>query len=62
MYNQTKKKKITCPRCGRPTRVMVTPGETVLLRFPLWCDWCKCESVVNFGDESQRPGSPEPTA
>nr|DAE58391.1 MAG TPA: cysteine-rich protein [Caudoviricetes sp.] len=54
--------KIVCPRCGRPTGVMVMPGQTVLRCFPLWCKYCKCESIVSFDGESQRPWSPEPTA
>ena len=30
MYNHKQKKKIVCPRCGRPTRVQVTLNETHL--------------------------------
>lgn len=62
MYNQKQKKKIVCPRCGRPTRVQVTPGKTVLRCFPLWCEKCKSESVVDFDGVSQSPTRPEPTA
>ncbi|WP_407926395.1 MULTISPECIES: cysteine-rich KTR domain-containing protein [Agathobaculum] len=62
VYNHKQKMKIVCPRCGRPTGVMVMPGQTVLRCFPLWCKYCKCESIVSFDGESQRSWSPEPTA
>ncbi len=53
MYNQ-RRKKIRCPRCGKPTKVWVAPGTTVLQQFPLWCEKCKHESIVDYDGVSQR--------
>lgn len=61
MYNNKSKVKLICPRCNRPTRVMVIPKVTVLERFPLWCEKCRVESVIDY-DVSQKPSSSEPTA
>lgn len=61
MYNNKSKVRLICPRCNRHTRVMVIKNMTVLERFPLWCDKCKVESVINYG-VSQKPSSSEPTA
>lgn len=62
MYTENQKVKIMCPRCGRPTRVQVIRGETTLRHFPLWCEKCKSESVVDFDGASQNPLRSEPTA
>ena len=62
MYNKNQRIKIVCPRCGRPTRVMVMPGVTILRRFPLWCEKGKFESVDDFDGVSQNPSRSEPTA
>lgn len=53
MYNETKKVKLVCPRCGKPTNVMVIKGRTVLQQFPLWCQKCKQETVVTYDGLSQ---------
>ena len=60
MYNQ-KRMKIRCPRCGKPTKVWVTPDSTVLQRFPLWCEKCN-ESIVDFDGASQRLSRQELTS
>lgn len=43
-----------CPRCGRPTSQRIHP-ETVLIRFPLYCRFCKRDAIVNTEE-------PEPDA
>lgn len=37
---------ICCPECGRKTKTKVLP-ETELKRFPLFCPWCKKETVID---------------
>ena len=37
---------LICPWCGKPTKVKVLP-ETQLKLFPLFCPWCKVETVIN---------------
>ena len=37
---------ISCPICKGKTRVKVFE-DTVLLKFPLYCPWCKKETVFN---------------
>lgn len=37
---------ICCPRCGRRTKVMVRT-DTKLVNFPLFCPWCKKETIIN---------------
>ncbi|MBP3645981.1 MAG: cysteine-rich KTR domain-containing protein [Clostridia bacterium] len=37
---------ISCPICKGKTRVKVFE-DTVLLKFPLYCPWCKKETVIN---------------
>lgn len=61
LYNNEHKVKLICPRCNRPTKVMVIAEMTVLERFPLWCEKCRIESVINYG-VSQNPSRSEPTA
>ena len=61
MYNQNRKK-IRCPRCGKPTKVWVVPGTTTLQQFPLWCEKCKKESTVDFDGVSQRLSRQELTS
>lgn len=41
---------IICPKCNRPTKVKVRP-DTVLLNFPLYCTWCKEESLIKYKPE-----------
>lgn len=51
MYNQDKRIKLVCPRCKRPTNVVAIKGRTVLRDFPLFCKFCKCETVIEFDGE-----------
>ena len=37
---------ISCPICKGKMRVKVFE-DTVLLKFPLYCPWCKKETVIN---------------
>ncbi len=37
---------IHCPCCDRRTRVKVF-ADTVLINFPLFCQWCKNETIIN---------------
>lgn len=37
---------ICCPKCGKQTKTKVLP-ETELKRFPLYCPWCKKESIID---------------
>ena len=37
---------LCCPRCGRKTKTKVR-SDTVLLRFPLYCTWCKQETTID---------------
>ena len=37
---------LLCPLCGNATKTKVLP-QTSLVRFPLYCPWCKRESIVN---------------
>ena len=43
---QNESKWICCPQCGSKTRVKVYE-ETVLIKFPLYCQKCKKEYGVN---------------
>lgn len=38
---------ICCPKCGEKTKTKVLP-ETVLMQFPLYCQRCKKESIINL--------------
>jgi len=40
---------ILCPKCARRTKVKVIPSKTMIRRFPLYCSWCKQETVINYG-------------
>nr|WP_295947874.1 cysteine-rich KTR domain-containing protein [uncultured Agathobaculum sp.] len=53
MYNDNRRVKLVCPRCGKPTNVMVIKGCTVLRDFPLWCQKCKTETVVSYDGSSR---------
>ena len=35
-----------CPKCNKKTRVKVYE-QTKMKNFPLFCPWCKTETVVN---------------
>jgi len=37
---------VLCPVCGKATKTKVLP-QTRLQQFPLFCPWCKRESIVN---------------
>lgn len=37
---------IYCPKCGEKTKVKVYE-QTVIKKFPLFCPWCKSESIIN---------------
>ena len=37
---------VSCPLCDNKTRIKVFE-DTVLLNFPLFCPWCKKETVIN---------------
>lgn len=41
---------IHCPKCGRVTKVKVNKN-TVLKNFPLFCTWCKEETIINYEPE-----------
>jgi DNA-binding helix-hairpin-helix protein with protein kinase domain len=41
-----KKRYEACPACNKPTKTKVLP-HTVLEAFPLFCPWCKQETIVN---------------
>lgn len=38
---------ILCPRCEGKTKTKVLPG-TKLVHFPLYCSWCKRETVIDI--------------
>ncbi|MBO5130302.1 MAG: conjugal transfer protein [Oscillospiraceae bacterium] len=40
------KGQILCPICRRATATRVNP-DTVLIRFPLYCSWCKREIIID---------------
>ena len=37
---------IICPKCGEKTRVKIK-GPTVMRDFPLFCTWCKKETLIH---------------
>ncbi len=37
---------VICPKCGKQTKVKIKP-DTVLKRFPLFCPWCKRETMID---------------
>lgn len=37
---------VRCPKCGKQTKTKVLP-ETELKRFPLFCPWCKKETIID---------------
>lgn len=45
-FSMREKKKLVCPHCNRSTKVMVYE-DTKLIRFPLYCSWCRKETVVD---------------
>ncbi|MFR5641167.1 MAG: cysteine-rich KTR domain-containing protein [Butyricicoccus sp.] len=53
VYNQDKRIKLVCPRCKRPTNVVAIKGRTVLRNFPLFCKFCRTETVITYDGKSQ---------
>ncbi len=41
---------IICPKCSRVTKTKVHK-ETVLKKFPLFCTWCKEETIIDYEPE-----------
>ena len=39
--------KIVCPKCGHATQVKILP-TTALVDFPIFCKYCKQETIVNM--------------
>lgn len=37
---------LLCPNCGGKTKVKIIPG-TELKHFPLYCTWCKIETIID---------------
>lgn len=46
-----------CPLCGRKTKTKANQ-ETVIFGLPLWCTWCKEETVIEYR-QSHEPERPE---
>ena len=38
---------LICPKCGKKTKVKVIVGRTKLKNFPLFCPWCKEETMID---------------
>lgn len=38
---------ILCPICGKKTKTKIK-ADTKLKNFPLFCEWCKKETVINL--------------
>jgi len=51
---------VCCPICDNKTKVKVFE-DTVLLNFPLYCPWCKRETIINVVKLKMVP-SKEPDA
>lgn len=43
---------LICPKCGKPTKTKVLP-RTILHSFPLYCTWCKQETVIDSPDKTE---------
>lgn len=39
---------LLCPICQGKTKTKVIPGATKLVHFPLYCQWCKREIIVDY--------------
>ena len=39
---------LICPCCDRYTKVKVIPGETIMKRFPLYCQKCKKTFLIDY--------------
>lgn len=40
-------KYLLCPKCRKKTKVKIIPG-TELKQFPLYCTWCKTETIIDY--------------
>lgn len=38
---------VHCPLCKGKTKVKVNK-DTILINFPLFCPWCKRETIVDY--------------
>lgn len=47
MKQVTEKGYIICPHCKQKTKTKVN-SDTLLINFPLWCGWCKTESIIDY--------------
>jgi hypothetical protein len=41
--------KVICPRCEHKTKVWIRP-DTLMLNFPLYCSYCRTETLINIKD------------
>lgn len=39
---------LLCPECSKKTKTKVIPGITRVQTFPLYCPWCKRETIINY--------------
>lgn len=39
---------LLCPQCGKKTKTKVIPGITRIIRFPLFCPWCREEIMIDY--------------
>ena len=39
---------LLCPQCGKKTKTKVLPGVTRMIRFPLFCPWCREEIMIDY--------------
>lgn len=39
---------LMCPECAKKTKAKVIPKVTQLRDFPLYCPWCKRETIINY--------------
>ena len=44
---------ICCPKCGMKTKTKVLP-QTVLHQFPLFCTWCKRQTIIDYNPTQAR--------
>ena len=39
---------LMCPECAKKTKTKVIPNVTKIRDFPLYCPWCKRETIINY--------------
>jgi hypothetical protein len=39
---------LLCPECAKKTKTKVIPNVTKIRDFPLYCPWCKRETIINY--------------